>query len=196
MTHHVNAFDRSYSKDHVVKGYTQSDRTVRLWDASSGECLAVVRSFPDEINCVSWSTSSDPNYLVTGSRNGSVLKWQVIKDEDKCRVQLQWSVSNGPLTMTGASIQGACGLTTLNKQLLKQRGAMDEPEHLLRETSKKVITMVSVVFKLKETSEGTVEDSPSTASLSVEQQEQLEQLVDNGAIKESTQGVVIIATIP
>jgi hypothetical protein len=39
--------------------------------------------------------------------------------------------------------------------------------------------MASVVSKLKETSEGTVEESPSTASLLVEQQEQLEQLVES-----------------
>ena len=150
----------TYSTNGKLLASGSSDKTVRLWDVSSGECRAVVEHFPAEVSCVSWSTSFDSNYLVTGCKDGSVLKWQVL-EEDQCRVQLQWSASNGALTMTGASIQGSCGLTALNKQLLKQRGAIGEPEHLLRETGKKVTTMASVVSKFKETLEGTAESSSS-----------------------------------
>jgi len=150
----------AYSANGKLLASGSWDKTVRLWDVSSGECRAVVENFPAEVHCVSWSTSSDTNYLVTGCNDGSVLKWQVL-EEDQCRVQLQWSASNGALTVTGASIQGVRGLTALNKQLLKQRGTIGEPEHLLRETSKKVTTMASVVSKLKETPEGTAESSSS-----------------------------------
>ncbi|KAK3809372.1 MAG: WD40-repeat-containing domain protein [Benniella sp.] len=150
----------AYSANVKLLASVSSDKTV-LWDASSGECRAVVGNFPDTIDCISWSTSSDPNYLVTGCKDGSVLKWQVLK-EDQYRVQLQWSASNGSLAVRGASIQGACGLTSLNKQLLLQRGAIGEPEHLLRETSEKPTTMASVVSKLKETSEDIAESSSSS----------------------------------
>lgn len=159
------------------------DKTVRLWDVSSGECRAVVEYFPAEVNCVSWSTSSYANYLVTGCQDGSVLKWQVL-EEDQCRVQLQWSASNGALTMTGTSIQGARGLTALNKQLLRQRGAIGEPEHLLRETGKKMIAMVSVVSELKEMSEfkkipdGAEADPLLVADFPGEQPDQLEDQVE------------------
>jgi len=165
----------AYSANGKLLASGSSDRTVRLWDVSSGECRAVIGNFPAEVLCVSWSTSSDPNYLVTGCQDGSVLKWQGFE----CRVQLQWSASNGALTMTGASIQGSRGLTTLNKQLLKQRGAIGEPEHLLRETIKKVATMASVVSKLKETSEGTAEDSSSDTNPPMDQPEQLDQQVEH-----------------
>jgi len=172
----------AYSANGKLLASGSTDKTVRIWDVSSGECRAVVENFPAEIYCVSWSTSSNANYLVTGCKDGSVLNWQVL-EEDQCRVQLQWSASNGGLTVTGASIQGARGLTALNKQLLKQRGAIGEPEHLLCETSKKVTTMASVVSKLKETSGGTAEDSSSVINPPMDQPEQLdeqvEHLVDN-----------------
>ncbi|KAK3809373.1 MAG: WD40-repeat-containing domain protein [Benniella sp.] len=159
--HTSHVFGVTYSTNGKLLASGSWDETVRLWDASSGECRAVVGNFPDTIHCISWSTSSDPNYLVTGCRDGSVLKWQVLK-EDQYRVQLQWSASNGSLAVRGASIQGACGLTSLNKQLLLQRGAIGEPEHLLRETSEKPTTMASVVSKLKETSEDIAESSSSS----------------------------------
>jgi len=158
--HTSHVWGAAYSANGKLLASGSWDKTVRLWDVSSGECRAVVENFPAEVYCVSWSTSSDPNYLVTGCNDGSVLKWQVL-EEDQCRVQLQWSASNGALTMTGASIQDACGLTSVNKQLLLQRGAIDEPEHLLRGTSENLTTMASAVSKLKEILEGTAEGSSS-----------------------------------
>ncbi|KAK3809339.1 MAG: WD40-repeat-containing domain protein [Benniella sp.] len=145
-TNHV--WGIAYSANGKLLASSSSGKAVRLWDVSSGECRGVVESFPDAVRCVSWSISSDPNYLVTGCRDGSVLKWQVL-EEDQCRVQLQWSASNGALTMTGTSIQGARGLTAPNKQLLQQRGAIGEPEHLFRETNDKLITRAVVVPELK-----------------------------------------------
>ncbi|KAK3809342.1 MAG: LOW QUALITY PROTEIN: WD40-repeat-containing domain protein [Benniella sp.] len=110
------------------------DKTMRLWDISTGECQAV-----NPIRCIAWSNTSDTSYLITGGGDGS---WQVMEEEDQCRVQLRWGASNG------ASIQGAL----LNKQLLKQRGATGEPENLFREAGKRIITMKA--------SEGTLVGSP------------------------------------
>jgi hypothetical protein len=41
--------------------------------------------------------------------------------------------------MAGSSIQDVRGLTESNRQLLKQRGAIGEPEHVLCETDKQLI---------------------------------------------------------
>jgi WD40 repeat protein len=155
LTGHTNSvWGVTYSADGKLVVSGSVDKTVRLWDVSSGACRAVIENFPDSVGSVEWCTSSDGDYLVTGCQNGSVLKWKVVEDENQFRVRLQWSGSNGALIVTGASMQGARGMTVLNKQLLKQRGAVGDPEHLLRETSKKLITMASVVSMLEGTSEG------------------------------------------
>jgi hypothetical protein len=115
----------------------------------------VIRSFQDAVLAIDWNSTLNGIYLVTGCYDGSVLKWQVIQEEDKFSVRLEWSATNGTLTMTGASIQDVRGLTPINKQLLKQRGAIGEPEHAFREAGKKVMTMASVVSKLKKSDEAT-----------------------------------------
>ncbi|KAK3809441.1 MAG: WD40-repeat-containing domain protein [Benniella sp.] len=168
LTGHTNqVWGAAYSANGTLLASGSSDKTVRLWDVSSGECRAVVEYFPDSVWCVSWSVSSEANFLVTGCDDGSVLKWEVIEEEEekKCRVQLQWCATNGALTMTGASIHGTRGLSALNKQLLKQRGAIGEPGNLLRESGRRVVSMTSVVSDFKEKSRGMGEDLPSHAPI-------------------------------
>jgi len=46
--------------------------------------------------------------------------------------------------------KGCAGLNVTEALLQQQRGAIGEPEHRLRETAKKVISMGSVVSKLKQ----------------------------------------------
>ncbi|KAK3810111.1 MAG: WD40-repeat-containing domain protein [Benniella sp.] len=139
------------------------DKTVRIWDVTTGQCRVEIPNLPGSIHGVAWNTTSNNNYLITGSYDGSMLKWEIIEDEDRCRVRLCWSVTNGTLAVTGACVRGVSGLTGLNKQLLKQRGAIGEPQHLLREAGKKVLSMASLVSKLKKTtSRGTAVESSTT----------------------------------
>ncbi|KAK3823425.1 MAG: hypothetical protein J3Q66DRAFT_366571 [Benniella sp.] len=72
----------------------------------------------------------------------------------------------------GTSIQGVLGLSSLNKQLLNQRGAVGEQEHLFSETGKKLSTMTSVVSTLKQSSVGTTADPSSLLEGPAEQSEQ------------------------
>jgi len=108
------------------------DETVRIWDVASGQCRAVIKNLPGYIGGIDWTSHLDAIYLVTGGGDGSVLKWQVLDKGDQCRAHLCWSATNGSLTMTGASIQGVQGLTLFNERLLKQRGAVGEPDHAPR----------------------------------------------------------------
>jgi len=73
-------------------------------------------------------TAAGTNCLVTGCEDGSVLKWQVTEDEEERHVTLCWGATNDTLTVTGALIQDARGLSSLNKLLLEQHGIEGKPE--------------------------------------------------------------------
>ncbi|KAK3810231.1 MAG: WD40-repeat-containing domain protein [Benniella sp.] len=103
------------------------DKKARLWDAESGECRAVIPDLQGAVRGISWATTLDGRYIVIGCQDGSVSKWQVIKEDDQYRVSLKWSVVNDSLNVTGVSIEGVRFLTAANKQLLKGRGAVGEP---------------------------------------------------------------------
>ena len=165
MGHHQLVLCVAYSALGDLLASGSWDRTVRLYNTDSGQCRAVIRNFQDAIRAIDWTTTREGSCLVTGCEDGSILKWEVIEEEEeKCRVQLQWSATRGALSTTGASIQDVRGLTTLNKKLLKQRGAAGEPESMLQESSRKLMMMASVVSKLGQTSgeETTTLDSAST----------------------------------
>jgi hypothetical protein len=109
--------------------------------------------------------SSDVDSFIAGDRDGLLRRWVVIKDGDQYRVRMRWKPIKGELALKSACVQEVQGLSDLNKRLLKQRGATGEPSVRLRETSKKVMTMTSVVSKLKSSSSNTeAPDSPSTVA--------------------------------
>nr|VFJ93243.1 MAG: small GTP-binding protein domain-containing protein [Candidatus Kentron sp. H]VFJ94166.1 MAG: small GTP-binding protein domain-containing protein [Candidatus Kentron sp. H]VFK00759.1 MAG: small GTP-binding protein domain-containing protein [Candidatus Kentron sp. H] len=54
------------------------DRTIRLWDAESGECLAVLEGHEGSVNDVSWSPDGDS--LVSGGNDGTVRLWRLAPD--------------------------------------------------------------------------------------------------------------------
>jgi len=115
-----------------------NDKIVGLWNTESGQCLAVIRSFQHAVQSVAWSTSLDATYLVTGCQDGSVLKWAVAKaGEEEHHANLCWGVTNGMLSVTDASIEDVQGLSQLNKQLLRQRGAIGDPKAQLHEASER-----------------------------------------------------------
>jgi hypothetical protein len=93
--------------------------------------------------------SSDVDSFITGDGGGSVKRWDVVKEGDRYLVNMRWRSANGQLTVKDACVQDVQGLSDLNKRLLRQRGAMGEPSVRLREASTKVMTMASVVSKLK-----------------------------------------------
>ncbi|KAK3810066.1 MAG: quinon protein alcohol dehydrogenase-like superfamily [Benniella sp.] len=129
----IGHIDRVKSVVYSPKGHLLAtgswDRTVRLWDVRTKECRAEIRNFEDAIHGIAWDTSSGGNRLVTGCGDGSVLKWDVIEEEEHCHVSLSWSAKNGALTVTGATVQDVRGLSRLNMELLVQRGAVDHSYH-------------------------------------------------------------------
>jgi len=168
----VRSVEFSPQGDHLAS--VSSDNTIRLWDVASGQCRAVIRGH-DYIRCIAWGTHLDVNYLVDGYEDGTVGLWEVINEGDRCVVRLRWRATKGGLTVKGASIQDVQGLSLVNRKLLEQREAVGEPVNLLREASKKLIKMGSVVSKLKPSSSTTIEGSTTRANPPAEQSEQVEE---------------------
>ncbi|KAK3814026.1 MAG: WD40-repeat-containing domain protein, partial [Benniella sp.] len=51
------------------------DNSVRLWDAVSGRCRAVIEDFHDHINDVDWVETPTVDYIVAGCDDGVVGLW-------------------------------------------------------------------------------------------------------------------------
>ncbi|KAG0245731.1 hypothetical protein BGX31_006405 [Mortierella sp. GBA43] len=140
------------------------DKSVRLWDVAAGKCCAAIQDFKDVIENVAWIEVADVQYLVAGSNGGVVGLWKVTNDGEERRLTLRWWTSKGELNMKDANIKGVRGLSPLNKQLLRQREAVGEPIHHLKEASRKLISMGSAVAKLKASPDGVEEDLELTSS--------------------------------
>jgi hypothetical protein len=139
----------------------------------------VIQDFQAAVHDIAWSESHGLKYIVAGCDDGVVGMWQVLVSEGHCDVSLKWRTTNGELDMKDATIQDVQGLSQLNRKLLKQRGAVGEPADLLREASKKVATMVSVVSKLKAPLSTTVEGPAlKVCGLLRQLEELLEQIKD------------------
>jgi WD40 repeat protein len=130
----------------------------RLWNAETGDCYWNLNhdgSTPSGglhlTHLLVWM-SSDADSFVTGDGGGSVRVWDVTEEGDQYRVNMRWRSANGQLTVKDACVQNVRGLSDLDKRLLKQRGATGEPSVRLHDASKKMMTMASVVSKLKSSS--------------------------------------------
>jgi len=160
----------------------------RLWDVETGDCCwslnhdGSTQSGSDYlIHPFVW-ISSNVDSFIGGCGDGSVRAWEVAREEDQYRVHTRWRSTNGQLTVEDACVQDVQGLSDLSKRLLKQRGATGEPTARLREASKNVMRMASVVSKLKSSSsnEATIDLSPTSPATQPMRQsrQQTEQAMD------------------
>ncbi|KAI1296169.1 hypothetical protein EDD11_007532 [Mortierella claussenii] len=127
-THTVRSVAYSPSGQQIASG--SYDNMVRLWDVKSGQCVAVVEDNHGIIYSIAWNPTSYGTYFAAGCSDWSVRMWQVAEKGDDYQVHLCWSTAHGGLALSGASIQNVQGLSSINKQLLEQRGAVGEPTPL------------------------------------------------------------------
>ncbi len=103
------------------------DRTIRFWSVSAGTEVKVLALFSWACALVWKPTLSarEPEHLVSGHRDGSVLYWQVKESEqNSLQTQLLWRMVSREsiLTAQGAFLSGA-QLSEDNRQLLIESGA-------------------------------------------------------------------------
>ncbi|KAK3813981.1 MAG: WD40-repeat-containing domain protein [Benniella sp.] len=104
------------------------DQTVRLWDAVSGQCRAVIQDFQHGVKDIAWVQTPNAQYVVAGCEDGVVGMWQVIMDGDRCQVRLHWKTTNGMFNAEDAIIQDVQGLSPLNEQILMRRVVEEDVE--------------------------------------------------------------------
>ncbi|KAG0210537.1 hypothetical protein BGX31_001884 [Mortierella sp. GBA43] len=83
------------------------------------------------------------------SDDGSTIVWKTENEESNPQLIIKWIIASGALVVAGSTIQGARGLSQLNKQFLKQHGTQGEPVYQLQEASNKMVAMASAVSRLK-----------------------------------------------
>ncbi|KAG0003313.1 hypothetical protein BGZ79_001156 [Entomortierella chlamydospora] len=119
---YISSVSFSPKGDHIASG--SCDMTVRLWDVETGQYLVTIPGFTGRIYSIAWGATLSGQYLVTGSEDKSVRRWQIIKERDEYKALLCWSSSHGTLTVPGTSLCDVIDLDRLNSKLLTQRGAL------------------------------------------------------------------------
>jgi WD40 repeat protein len=124
-----------YSPQADLIASVTTDRSVQIWDVVSGQCRAAIEDFRGTVSEIEWVIISDVHHLVTGCYGGKVELWRLVNDGDQCQVSLVWNSDSmsRSLNVNRATIQDVRGLSSVNKQLLRQRGAVGEPANRLRE---------------------------------------------------------------
>ncbi|KAG0214595.1 hypothetical protein BGX31_001056 [Mortierella sp. GBA43] len=129
------------------------DKSVALWDVASGQRRALFQVFSAGVVDVAWIMDSGVDYVLSTCVDGSMAMWRVVMgDDDQYQMRVRWRVTRGELDVDKATIQDVTGLSRINKQLLKQRGAQGEPADRMRAAINKVVSMASVIARLKEAS--------------------------------------------
>jgi small GTP-binding protein len=77
---HTDTINRiAWSPDGKYLASPSNDKTIRIWDVITGECVRVLEGHTDEVLSVAWSPNGK-RFLSSGT-NGSILVWDI---EKKC----------------------------------------------------------------------------------------------------------------
>jgi protein MAK11 len=63
------------SKDYIVSG--SEDKTIRIWDVTSGECVKEIKGHQLRVKAVSVVTSEDKTVLISVSSDGIIKCWDL-----------------------------------------------------------------------------------------------------------------------
>jgi WD40 repeat protein len=77
---------------------------------------------------IDWRKTTDGSYLLTSGADKALRHWNVIQDDDRIKVTLQWCSAQNELVVTGALFQDVQDLSHDNLMLIKQHSAItNEP---------------------------------------------------------------------
>ena len=91
---------------------------MHIWDAKTGETIAIGSGHTDEVTSVAWS--HDSRRLASVSDDYTVRIWDP-KNGDILQII---GMEHAGLSLTGARFSGAIGLNDTNTRLIEQRGGI------------------------------------------------------------------------
>ncbi|KAK3830624.1 MAG: WD40-repeat-containing domain protein [Linnemannia gamsii] len=94
------------------------------WIESSWAYATTIEGFFDVVITVAWRPKTTE--LATTNEDGSIRTWKVQEESGHVSAQLLWGHGGTAFTAPGAILVGAVGLSTTNRKLLEQRGAIFE----------------------------------------------------------------------
>ncbi|KAG0285573.1 hypothetical protein BGZ96_010192 [Linnemannia gamsii] len=151
----------------------------RYDESNTWKRVAIVPNFFEKIKEIKWKPHSFE--FVVNCVDGSARGWRLQQQQelDKVSAVLIWSIGHTALEASGAVITEAVGLSEINRNLLKQRGAIDEsaPSILSLESQKFLDLLTqrdpSEPLSLSDTDEWQwEEDAGSEAYFSEEEEEE------------------------
>ncbi|KAF9902709.1 hypothetical protein EC991_004596 [Linnemannia zychae] len=118
----ANISDCCYSPDGNYIATVSFGGYLQLWGRSADDLVEVFRTETGTAFEIEWRQGSQHMYLTTGTF-GCMRVWQLMADNGTFQLRLLWSLNKKELFLSDANLCGAIGLSPVDLELVKQRGA-------------------------------------------------------------------------
>ncbi|KAF9909800.1 hypothetical protein EC991_007971 [Linnemannia zychae] len=123
----VNIITFCYSPDGNQIATISFEGYLQLWNRSTEVFVEVFRTEIGVAIDVEWKQGSQHMYLITSELECKRV-WQLMAVDGTFQLRLLWSLGKKELSMLGANLCGAVGLSPIDLKLVKQRGAAADTE--------------------------------------------------------------------
>ncbi|KAF9150782.1 hypothetical protein BG015_007404 [Linnemannia schmuckeri] len=103
------------------------NNAVWIWSCTldqTWKCRKILPCFFSTIKDIAWRPGM--REFVTGCRDGSIHVWKLENESSELSVRMVWSTGRPGFVATDAVIADTIGLSPINREFLRQRGANDE----------------------------------------------------------------------
>ncbi|KAK5815405.1 quinon protein alcohol dehydrogenase-like superfamily [Linnemannia elongata] len=130
---YLNIICCCFSPDGNLVASGDREGLFRLWDRSTGAFVRVFQSMIGLTLAIQWKQDSEGRHYLATIDLGSVRVWKLIeKEKGGYSLLLLWSSGRKELSLEDANVcgesegDGAVGLSPIDLELMKQRGAITE----------------------------------------------------------------------